>query len=84
MKLLKKRTTFFSSFRASGEAMAEAILKMLANAGKALNNPFSAGEYVKPTRGDVARDTRTVLGDMKKVGADLKKVTKRELASHGK
>lgn len=65
--------------------MAELLLRVLARAGHAINNPFSMGsEYVRPRHGDMTRDFHRVARDMKTVGSDLRKVAKKELAQNGK
>lgn len=65
--------------------MAEVLLKMLARAGQTIQNPFSmGGDYIRPRRGEIARDLGRVTGDMKSVGKDLKKAAQRELQRHGK
>lgn len=61
--------------------MAEVLLRLLTKAGQQIPNPFgSERQYVKPRLGDGAGDSRTLIGDMSKIGGDLRKVAKRELA----
>lgn len=65
--------------------MAELLLRMLVRAGETVHNPFSMGhQYVRPQRGDAAKDLQRVTGDMRRVGADLKKTAQDELRRHGK
>lgn len=64
--------------------MAELLMRALARAGRSINNPFAMNHgYIQPRRGDAQRDFAKVVGDMRKVGKDLKTVTNKELQSHG-
>ena len=65
--------------------MTQLFLRALSKAGRAINNPFAmGGSYVLPKQGDAARDFTKIVGDMRKVGADLKKVAGKALAQDGK
>jgi len=67
------------------QGMTEAILRLLSRAGRSIPSPFNPqSEYRRPQRGDAARDAAHIAGDMKKIGGDLRKVAKKELAKHGK
>lgn len=64
--------------------MAELLLRVLARAGQTIQNPFSTGrDYVRPQRGEIARDFQKVVKDMNTVNKDLKKTVQRELQRHG-
>ena len=63
--------------------MAELLLRVLARAGQTIPNPFSTGrDYVRPQRGEIARDFHKVAQDMNMVSKDLKKTVQRELQRH--
>lgn len=65
--------------------MAELILRALARAGRSINNPFAMNQgYVQPRPGDAQRDFSKVVGDMRKVGTDLREVARKELKRHGR
>lgn len=65
--------------------MTDAILRLLAKAGKNIQNPFgSESRYVRPRQGDTARDASKIAADMRSIGGDLTRTAKRELAKHGK
>lgn len=65
--------------------MAELLLRVLARAGQTIYNPFSmGGEYVRPQKGDLARDFGRIAGDMRIVGADLTTVAVREVSKQPK
>lgn len=65
--------------------MAELILRALARAGRSINNPFAMNQgYVYPRAGDAQHDFSKVVGDMRKVGNDLTKTTRKELKKHGR
>lgn len=65
--------------------MTTLLLRVLARAGRSINNPFSmGGVYVVPQRGDQARDIRNIAQDMRVVGSRLKTTTERELQRYGK
>lgn len=65
--------------------MTALVLRLLERASRAVPNPFNMGaEYVRPARGDAQRDFQKIAGDMGRVGKDLKTVSQRELARHGK
>lgn len=55
------------------------LLRLLARAGESLSNPFAVRDYVLPRHGDAARDFMRISGDMRTVGADLRRVAQREL-----
>lgn len=63
--------------------MAELLLRVLARAGQTIQNPFLMGrDYVRPERGEIARDYQKVVKDMSVVSKDLKKTAQRELQRH--
>lgn len=63
--------------------MAELLLRALARAGQTMPNPFSTGrDYVRPQRGEIARDFQRVAKDMNTVSKDLDKTVQRELQRH--
>jgi hypothetical protein len=65
--------------------MTTMIFRVLSRASRVINNPFAMNRgYVVPRRGDSANDFKRVVLDMKKVGRDLKKVSSKELAKHGR
>lgn len=64
--------------------MAETLLRFLARAGAGIPSPFlPERQYVRPQRGDAAKDSILINRDMGKIGSDLRKVAKKELAKHG-
>lgn len=64
--------------------MAELLMRALARAGRSINNPFAMNQgYVQPRAGDAQRDFGKVMGDMRKVGKDLREVTQKELKRYG-
>jgi hypothetical protein len=76
--------TVISKHRIAAD-MSKLIFRWLANAGTALQWPMDPGrDYVRPRRGDQARDLDRVVGDMAKIGGDLRKTATNELARHGK
>lgn len=60
------------------------LLRWLARAGESLSNPFVGRDYVLPRHGDAARDFTRISGDMRTVGADLRRVARQELQRHGR
>ena len=60
------------------------LLRLLARAGESLSNPFVGRSYVQPRHGDAARDFARISGDMRTVGADLRRVAQQELQHHGR
>lgn len=59
------------------------LIHWLKRAGETVQNPFSARPYLRPQRGDAANDFTRLTGDMRKVGNDLRKVSRRELRQYG-
>lgn len=65
--------------------MSKRLIRWLSHAGAVLSLPLgSRAEYLRPKRGDNARDLAVVVGDMAKVGADLRLTAGKELRRHGK
>ena len=65
--------------------MTQFFLRALSRAGRTINNPFAmGGVYVLPKQGDAGRDFTKVVGDMRLVGNDMKKVAGKALAQDGK
>ncbi len=60
------------------------LLRLLDRAGESLSNPFAGRDYVRPRRGDAARDFMRISGDMRTVGTDLRRVAQQELQHHGR
>lgn len=60
--------------------MGKRLLRALASAGRTFDNPFSASRtYTLPHRGDSQKDFGKIIGDMRNVGSDLRKVSEKEL-----
>lgn len=60
--------------------MAIRFLRWLSRAGYTLASPMvSGGEYVRPRRGDAAKDWVRLSGDMRAVGQDLRRTAEAEL-----
>lgn len=65
--------------------MAEAILRLLAKAGRNIPTPFPPErQYIRPKHGDAALDAVKMGSDMRAIAADLARVANRELAKRGK
>lgn len=65
--------------------MAGRLFRWLARAGYSLASPVAAdSEYVRPRRGDTARDLTRLSGDMRAVGQDLRRTAQAELERCGR
>jgi hypothetical protein len=65
--------------------MGKRLIRWLSYAGSALALPLGSGsDYVRPRRGDNAADFARMVGDMRKVGNDLRTTAIKELRRNGK
>ena len=65
--------------------MAKYLFRALMKAGQVFENPFGMGNpYNIPSRRGARDDFKRVLGDMRKIGNQLRKVTERELSNNGR
>lgn len=65
--------------------MSKRFIRWLSFAGAALSAPLGPpAEYVRPRRGDNAQDFAKLVGDMRRVGSDLRQTALKELPQRGK
>ena len=65
--------------------MTKYLLRALLKAGQVFENPFKMNSgYMIPSRRDARNDFARVVGDMRKVGADLRSSADKELNTHGR
>lgn len=65
--------------------MAKYLFRALMKAGQVFENPFAMGNhYTVHSRRGARDDFKRVLGDMRKIGNQLRNVTDRELSNNGR
>jgi hypothetical protein len=65
--------------------MTRFLRRSLLQAGKLVNNPFWVdAPYNIPTPADAKRDFSIIIGDMRKVGRNLRSAVRVELKYHGR
>lgn len=59
------------------------FMRILVRSGAFLTNPFYPDRgYHRPRRGDARNDFGRIVGDMRRVGADMTKTANRELGKY--
>ncbi len=59
------------------------LIRILSKSGIVFTNPFHpARAYQRPRRGDARNDFSRIVGDMRYVGADMRRVADQELSKY--